>query len=60
MSSFSARLVVRFPFSHCDRPKDGARLNAFNSGKLLFIFPFKVVPSIVELLMIKMLHEQGD
>ena len=35
---FSARLVVRFPFSHRDNPRDGARLNAFKGDVGVFVF----------------------
>src|SRR5262249_49924294 len=58
VSFFSARLVVRFPFSHWDKPGNGARLNAINSGMVLFTFLFIVIHSIVEALVIEMLHCQ--
>jgi len=39
-----------------DSPSDGARLSAFNSGKVLFTFPFVAFPSIVEVFTIKTLR----
>lgn len=39
----SARFVVKLPKCHMDKPSDGVRLNAFNFGNVLFMFPFMMV-----------------